>query len=158
MNDIPLSELSYPELMRLGEKFKDHKIQDEILSRKNTHRPKVVGFKNYDKLTLIQQKILRLVSGALVQEPGLADTKTVHLNFAKHTTKGGWVTWLTTKTDKDMGSVLAKIVRLRAIVDEEKNKSGLCRLYLIPVVNEKDGWQGFKVRLDRGSRLVYEES
>lgn len=155
MIDIPLDKLSYEELLALGDRSKDHRVVSEILSRKEEGRPKVVSFKSHNKLTGIQDKLVRLLSGALIQEPYPNNTSTVHLGFAKHTTRGGWVMWLTTTSEKDMVKPLQKISRLRSLVEKEK-QSGLCRVYIIPVSNKNEGWEGLKVRIDQGTRLVYE--
>jgi hypothetical protein len=119
-------------------------------------RPKVIGFKNHDKLTELQQTILRLFTTALIGDTEVRDTESVKINFTKHSAKGGWVTWLTAKDKSEMPTVLKKISYARRVVEIEKKSSGLCRVFLIPVTNEKNGWQGFKIRLDRGDRQVHE--
>lgn len=157
MIDLPLDKLTYPELLKLGSRSKDKRVSTEILKRKSSERPKVRGFREHHKLSDTQQKILRLFSSGIVGEPEPTDTKNITMRFAKHTAKGGWVAWLTAADERDLSKTLKKISRLRVLVEEEKSLSGLCRIYIIPVKNKKDGWEGFKVRLDRGSRLVYED-
>jgi hypothetical protein len=156
MIDLRLDKTSYVDLMKLG-KTENRHVQNEIQRRKAAgERPKVRGFKTYSKLSEIQAKILRLFCSAITGETEIRNTDTVRINYAKHTIRGGWISWLTLNSESEYPKILEKISKLRTVVEEEK-KSGLCRIYLIPVKNEKDGWEGFKLRLDRGVRLVYEE-
>jgi hypothetical protein len=153
-----LTDLPYPQLLQLSKKGANPQAEGEIYRRKKEGvRPKVRGFKKHSKLSDFQQRILRLLLSGVTGETTVQNVAKVEVNFAKHTARGGWVSWLTATDEDDLGDLIKKISRVRVMVEEEKTNSGLCRIYLIPVRNEKDGWEGFKVRLDRGTRLVYEE-
>ena len=120
-------------------------------------RPRVSGYKKQSQLSETQKKLVQLVCSAITGSPTMQDSPTVEINFGRHNLDGGWVIWFTTKNyDEELDLLYDKVRYLKKTVETEKEQSGSCRVFLIPVARKKDGWEGFKIRVDLGERLVHQ--
>lgn len=152
MREEQLKAMPYKRLYNLVKSKEDGHLMaaQEIRDRRRSGElPEITAFKTYH-LSTNQQRTQDKLIEALTGDKDTLQTDTIKIYHVAYSVRGGWVVYL---TGDDADLINSKIAKTVSMVLKDAEEFGQCRVCVAAVGGQ--GWDGIRIRFDRGLRLVF---